>query len=375
MELTALILGTGFAGRGHTQALRDAGVEVVGMVGRTPHVLETVSADLNIPYQNTDWEAALTDLQPDIVAIGTPGGAHVEPILAALKHGCHIFCDKPLATTADEAKQLYEAAEEAGVKTAYAASYRYMPDVLLAKELVAQGAIGEPQEVECISHFNLNPLIPFGWSHRLDTGGGRLNNNFVHKLSVVQHVLDCEVLAVNGTTRSDMERAPIVAGVHHFRERRNFVPESADDPTLEWAESDADWSYTVLAKLSAPQTDTPVSALFKHSGLQPRYHKDYMTFYGSDGAIHIDGHYGHGPLHLYKDDAWQTVPVPDHIMRDQPDLDDATQRNWNILMRHFAADIRGEEYEPYQTFADGAFYQQITDFIHAGDGWHGIEES
>ena len=371
--LRALVLGTGYAGRGHAEALRYVGVEVVGMVGRTPHVLAAAAAELDIRYHSTDWQQALTDLQPDIVAIGTPGGAHVEPILAALEHGCHVFCDKPLATSADEAQELYRAAKEAGVKTAYAASYRYMPHVYLAKELVAQGAIGEPQEVECISHFNLDPLIPFGWSHRLDKGGGRLNNNFVHKLSVVQHVLDCEVLAVNGTTRSDLARAPIVAGVHHFRERRNFIPEDADDPALEWAESDADWSYTVLAKLDAPRATKPVSALFKHSGLQPRFHNDYMTFYGSDGAIHIEGHYGHGPLHLYKDGAWQQIAVPDHIMRDQPPVENPTQRNWNILMRHFVADIRGEEHERYQTFEDGALYQQITEYVQAGRGWREIQ--
>ena len=186
MSLRALIQGSGFAGQGHAQALREAGVEIVGMVSRTRDVVERVAAKMEIPHASTEWEPTLDELQPDIVAIGTPGGAHFEPILAALAHGCHIYCDKPLATTAEQAKTLYEKAVAAGVKTAYAASYRYMPDVALAREMVAQGAIGEPQEVEGISHFNLNPLIPFGWSHRLDQGGGRLNNNFTHKLSVAE---------------------------------------------------------------------------------------------------------------------------------------------------------------------------------------------
>lgn len=182
MTLRALVHGSGFAGQGHALALRDAGVEIVGMDSRSLEVVNRVAADLNIPYAGTDWQQALTDLQPDIVAIGTPGGAHFEPIMAALAQGCHLFCDKPLAETAVSAKKLYQAAQKAGVKTAYAASYRYMPHVLHAKELVAQGAIGDPLEVECISHFNLNPLIPFGWSHRLDQGSGRLNNNFPHML-------------------------------------------------------------------------------------------------------------------------------------------------------------------------------------------------
>jgi predicted dehydrogenase len=196
-NLRALILGSGFAGQGHALALRDAGVEIVGMVSRTREVVGRVAAELNIPNTGTDWAQALANLQPDIVAIGAPGGAHFEPIMAALAQGCHVYCDKPLAATAVQAKMLHHTAKQAGVKTAYAASYRYMPHVLLAKELVAKGAIGEPLEVECISHFNLNPLIPFSWSHRLDQGGGRLNNNFTHKLSVVEHVLGGRITAVS----------------------------------------------------------------------------------------------------------------------------------------------------------------------------------
>ena len=175
MSLRVLIYGSGFAGQGHAQAFRTAGCDIVGMVGRTPDVVTSVAEKLSIPFAGTDWEAALDALQPDVVAIGTPGGAHYEPILQAFASGCHVFCDKPLAETAVHARELHKAGQQAGVKTAYAASYRYMPYVLLAKEMVADGKIGEPREVECVSHFNLNPLIPFGCSHRIDQGGGRLN--------------------------------------------------------------------------------------------------------------------------------------------------------------------------------------------------------
>lgn len=373
--LRALILGSGFAGQGHALALQDADVEIVGIVSRTRDVVEQVAAELGIPYAGTDWAAALADLQPDIVAIGTPGGAHFEPIMAALAHGCHVYCDKPLAATAVHAKTLYQTAKEAGVKTAYAASYRYMPYVLLAKELVAQGAIGQPLEVECISHFNLNPLIPFGWSHRLDQGGGRLNNNFTHKLSVVEHLLGGRVTAVSGTTRSDMAQAPVVEGVHHFRERHNFTPESADDPNLKWAESDAEWSYTVMAKIKGERPSVqPISALFHHSGLQPRFQPDHMVFYGSEAAIYIEGHYGQGPLYLHPRQSghrgeWQEVPLPSRISAAQPDIADATQRNWTILAQEFVADIRGEIKGDYQTFKDGWVYQEIIEAVRTGNGW------
>ena len=371
MKLKALIHGSGFAGQGHAQALRDADVEIVGMVSRTRDVVKRVAVDMNIPYAGTDWQQALVDLQPDLVAIGTPGGAHYEAILSALAQGCHVYCDKPLAVTAVQAKTLYQKAEEAGVKTAYAASYRYMPHPLHAKELVAQGAIGEPLQVECISHFNLNPLIPFGWSHRLDQGGGRLNNNFTHKLSIVEHVLDGRITAVSGTTRNDMGKAPLVDGVHHFRERHAFAPASADDPNINWADVDAEWAYSVLANFDSAHAAKPVSALFQHIALQPRFQSDYIAFYGSRGAIYVEGHYGQGPLFYSEANQgkWQQLPLPEHIRQSQPDIADDTQRNWTILAQAFIADIRSEPHDMYQTFEDGWIYQEVIDVIRMGHDW------
>ena len=154
-KVKVLICGTGFAGQGHAEAFRYANAEVVGIVGRTESVVLEVAKDLSIPYAGDDWQQALVDCQPDVVSIGTPGGAHAGPIKQAIEFGCHVFCDKPLAESGETAKELYELAVAKGVKTAFAASFRYMPEIMHAKKLVAEGAIGEPLEVECISHFNL----------------------------------------------------------------------------------------------------------------------------------------------------------------------------------------------------------------------------
>ena len=164
-KLKVLIHGTGFAGQGHAEAFRAASVDVAGMVGRTESVVTEVTRKMDIPYAGTNWDEALADCNPDIVSIGTPGGAHAGPISKAIEHGCHVFCDKPLTESGESARYLYQLSFDKGVKTAFAASYRYMPEILHAKELVADGAIGEPLEVECISHFNLERDIPFGWSH------------------------------------------------------------------------------------------------------------------------------------------------------------------------------------------------------------------
>jgi len=369
--LKVLICGTGYAGQGHARAFRDCSTDVVGMVGRTESVLHEVAAELDIPYTNTDWAQALKDCQPDIVAIGTPGGAHVEPITQAIEHGCHVFCDKPLTQDGDSARLLHELAVAKGVKTAFAASYRYTPNILHAKQLVADGAIGEPLEVECISHFNLERHIPFGWSHTREAGGGRLNNNFTHLLSIATHIIGEKILAICGEVRNDLGKAPIVEGVHNFKTRREMIPEDIDDPNLEWGESDVEWSYTVLAQLeSRYPAKQPVSVLFRHGGLQPRFNEDHIVIYGSEGAIYIKGHYGNGPLYLNAEGkGWEERPLPDAIAASVPDIEDDTQRNWTYLIRELLKDIEGLPFEPYPTFNEGSRYQRIIDLIRKNDRW------
>ena len=368
--LKVLIHGTGFAGQGHTEAFRYAGAEVIGMVGRTESVVKQVAADMNIPFAGTDWPKALTLCQPDVVSIATPGGAHFEPIKQAIAQGCHVFCDKPLTADGETAKTLHELAVKNHVKTAFAASFRYMPEVLHAKRLVADGAIGEPLEVECVSHFNLERDIPFGWSHRREDGGGRLNNNFTHKLSIVTSVIGEKILAVMGETRDDMGKAPIVKGVHNFKTRRDHIPDNLDDPDLAWGSSNVEWSYNVTAKLESPFAKNPVTALFKHGGLHPRFNEDYIAFYGSKGAIYIKGHYGSGPLYLYgKNKIWSETPLPADIAADIPDVEGDTERNWRYLIREFVKDIQGEPVSHYQTFQEGSEYQQIIDVIRESNCW------
>ena len=374
---TVLIYGTGFAGKGHAQAFRDAGAEVVGIVGRTESMVKQVAAEMSIPYAGTDWIEALKACKPDIVSIATPGGAHVEPIKQAMEFGCHVFCDKPLTESGKTAQEIYDMSIKCKVKTAFAASFRYMPEIMHAKRLVAAGAIGMPTEVECVSHFNLDRYIPFGWSHSAAAGGGRLNNNFTHLLSIVTSVIGEKILSVSGEIRDDMGSAPVVEGVHNFMERRNYIPEDINDPALEWKKSDVEWSYTVLAQIEAErETKQPVSVLFKHGGLTPRFSDDHITFHGSEGSIYIKGHYGSGPLHLFKQGKsghdWKEIPLPQDIAGSLPSIEDDTQRSWTHLATLFVRDIEGKGVETYQTFEEGCRYQKIIDVIRSSNNWRDV---
>ena len=406
--LRAMILGSGFAGQGHATALRACGVEIAAMASRTEEVVHCIAAEMGIPVASTDWRATLAAVRPDIVAVGTPGGTHTEMVAAALAAGCHVLCDKPLATTAAEARALAEQAEAAGRKTAYAASYRYQPAALHARELVAAGAIGAVCEAECISHYNWPTLTSFGWPHRLATGGGRLNNNFTHKLAIVLQVLEGQggtsgragerasgrqalfnsparplarsparptVLAAMGETRNDLKRVPVGPPIHDFREfnRRALTPEEA--AAAEWREVDSDWSYTVLARIGPPGSDPAeaVSATFRHSALRAGRLEDYVAFYGTEGTIHIRGAYAQGALLRRgpgRTAEWEEIPIPAHITESLPAIADDTQRNWTQLCHEFVADIRGEGDAGYPTFRDGWLFQEVIDIVRsAGLGY------
>ena len=368
--MKVLIAGTGFAGEGHADAFRAAGVDVVGIVGRTDTVVAEVAERKRIAYAGTNWSEALQACKPDIVSIGTPGGAHFSPIKKAIEMGCHVFCEKPMTATGESAVQLYELALANNVKTAYAVSFRYAASVLHAKRLIESGAIGEPAEIECISHFNLERDIPFGWSHRAEAGGGRLNNNFTHTLSIVTSILGDNIVSISGEVRDDLGKAPVVEGVHNFTQRRNFIPTDLNDPSLQWGESNVEWSYTVLARIQSALADKPVSVLFKHGGLVPRFHEDHIVFYGNKGAIYIKGHYGTGELSIHNPGKnWHAVPTPQDILDTIPDVDGETEQCWHYLVRQFVNDIRGETAEPYPTFREGSQYQQLIELIRKGENW------
>lgn len=370
--LRAIVFGAGYAGQGHARALRLAGVEIVGMASRTKEVGAKIAASLDIPQYSADWRELLAAVRPQIVAVGTPGGTHREMITASLEAGCHVLADKPLATTAPDARALYELSEAKSLKTAYAASYWYQPQALYAREIVRRGELGRVVEIEAVSHFNWPALMPFGWPHRLETGGGRLNNVFPHLLAMTQNILQGDVLACMGESRNDLKRVPVGQPVHDFREfaRQAMTPEQA--ARLKWAAVDSDWSYTALLRVGDPKLglDEATSVTFRHSALRKGRFGDYFALYGEKGTLHVDGTFMQGPMYMKTDGpTWEELAIPLAIVDRLPDETDHTQRNWNQLAREFVADIRGEAHPRYLTFRDGWIYQELIDVIRSNRCW------
>lgn len=382
MALRALVVGAGSAGEGHSLALRQAGVEVAAIASRTRAVVERVAGRLGIPVASTDWKRSLEELKPDIVAVATPGDSHAEIIDAALARRAHLYVDKPFAPTAAEARRLWQGVRAAGVKSAYAATSNYQPSALLARALIAEGAIGELLEAEFVSHYHWHERLPYGWPHRLADGGGRLNNNFTHKLAIAESVCRGVARAVAGEARNDLGKAPIVPFPHDFREwTRALVPQAEAD-AARWGEVDSDWSYTVLLRIGAPGSDPArgVSVTFRHSCLRKSRVQDYVAFYGRAGTIHVDQAYCQGAVHLWRegDNGFTEVPMRQSILDSLPAVDvqphwpaswAVPARAWNALARDFVADIEGRPHAPYFTLEDGLRHQDVIDAVRARSGW------
>ena len=261
----AVVIGAGWAGEGHVNGLRDAGVEVVALCGRTPEPARQRAAQLRIPNVRFDWRAAIEEFEPDIVTVATPADTHREMTEFAARAGCHVVCEKPLAANPSDAAAMLRAVDEAGVKHGYAATGCYAPAIMRTKTLLAEGLVGELVEIESVLYMNIPASrLPFSWFHRQVTGGGLLNNVFTHKLAQVLRVTGGHVSAAFGEATMLIGCAPVGPVIHDFREVFQLLGTWSPSEAREWRECDADMAYTVMLRIELPGGKT-VNAVVKAS--------------------------------------------------------------------------------------------------------------
>ncbi|HEX4006468.1 MAG TPA: Gfo/Idh/MocA family oxidoreductase [Acidobacteriaceae bacterium] len=136
------IVGTGFMGRVHLEALRRVEhVEVAAIVGRNPIAARQLGSAWDIPRLNLD--AVLADPSIAAVHLCTPNAAHFPMAKQALLAGKHVLCEKPLATSAAEAQELVTLAAQRNVRNGVCHNLRYYPMVQQMRALRESGALGE----------------------------------------------------------------------------------------------------------------------------------------------------------------------------------------------------------------------------------------
>ena len=141
-DLRAGIIGTGFIGPVHLEALRRLGVQVTALCD-LPSRVEGAARKMGIPSVYGDYRELLRATDVDVVHITAPNRFHCEMALAVLKAGKHCVCEKPLAMNTAETAKIVKAARAAGRVFAVNYNVRFYPAVLALREIVKRGELGE----------------------------------------------------------------------------------------------------------------------------------------------------------------------------------------------------------------------------------------
>jgi predicted dehydrogenase len=142
-ELRSAIVGSGFVARVHAAAVRDLGGEVVAVCSRTRAGAEQLAEEVGGTTAYDSLEGLLRHEAAEVVHVCTPNALHAEQTLLAIEHGAHVVCEKPLATSTDEARRMLEALEAGGRVGAVAYHVRGYPLVEHMRATVAEGGLGE----------------------------------------------------------------------------------------------------------------------------------------------------------------------------------------------------------------------------------------
>ena len=212
-DIKAAVVGTGFIGVVHVEALRRLGIEVTGVVGSTPERAAAKGRSAALPDPYPSFEAMLEDPAVEVVHLTTPNHLHFDQARLALAAGKHVVCEKPLGMDSTETAELLRLAEQSGLVHAVNFNIRFYAQCLRARASVQAGEIGD---VRLISGSYLQDwlLLDTDWNWRLDPAeGGSLRavgDIGSHWLDLVQFITGRRIEAVMAdlTTFIPVRRRP-----------------------------------------------------------------------------------------------------------------------------------------------------------------------
>jgi predicted dehydrogenase len=219
------LIGYAFMGAAHSQAWRTAPhffdlplrPQLTVLAGRDAVRVADAAERLGWSSVETDWRRVLERDDVDLVDVCTPGDTHAEIAIAALEAGKHVLCEKPLANTEAEAEAMAEAAARAatrGVRSMVGFTYRRVPAIGLARELVAQGRLGEIRHVRAqyLQDWIADPTAPMSWRLQKErAGSGALGDIGAHIVDLTQHITGQRLTGVSALLETFVKERPLPA--------------------------------------------------------------------------------------------------------------------------------------------------------------------
>jgi predicted dehydrogenase len=212
-------------GAAHSQAWRTAPhffdlplrPELTALAGRDAARLREAAQRLGWASTETDWRRLVERDDVDLVDVCTPGDTHAEIAIAALDAGKHVLCEKPLANTVAEAEAMAAAAARAaarGVRSMVGFTYRRVPAIALARQLVAEGRLGTIRHVRAqyLQDWIADPAAPMSWRLEKDkAGSGALGDIGAHIVDLTQHITGQRLTGVSALLETFVRERPLPA--------------------------------------------------------------------------------------------------------------------------------------------------------------------
>ncbi|MFM8594737.1 MAG: Gfo/Idh/MocA family protein, partial [Chloroflexota bacterium] len=206
-EIGVGLVGYKFMGRAHSNAYRQVAhffdvdpIPVMRAIcGRNESAVASAAQTLGWESYETDFRTLVARDDIGLVDVSTPGDSHRDVVLAAIAHAKHVICEKPLANSLAEAREMVDAAERAGIIHMVNFNYRRVPAVQLAKQLIASGAIGELRHWRAVylQDWINDPNFPLVWRLQKEiAGSGALGD-------IAAHIVDLSRFLVGDINEDD----------------------------------------------------------------------------------------------------------------------------------------------------------------------------
>jgi predicted dehydrogenase len=219
-EINVALIGHQFMGKAHSNAYRQVNRFFPGkhqfrmrvLCGKaSPEELEATARQFGWEESDGEWERVITRPDVDVVDVSTPGYLHHPMVLAAAAAGKHIICEKPLANTLAEAKEMLRAVEKAGVKHYVNYNYRRVPAIAYAKQLIDDGRLGDIYHYRgaYLQDWIIDPNFPLVW--RLEkkyAGSGALGDIAAHASDLALY-LNADIAEVVGQLTTFIKERPL----------------------------------------------------------------------------------------------------------------------------------------------------------------------
>ena len=214
------LVGYKFMGKAHSNALAripmffdpELTIRRRALCGRDGEWARQAAEKLGWEGVETDWRTLVKRDDIDAIDITAPSNFHKEIAIGAAEHGKHVFCEKPLALTLSDARDMLEAANRAGVRHQIGFNYRFAPALVLARRMIEQNKLGK------IFHFRgsflqdwiIDPEFPKVW--RLDKavcGSGSLGDLGAHVIDAARYLMG-DIKTVSGMSKTFVKERPAV---------------------------------------------------------------------------------------------------------------------------------------------------------------------